>query len=59
MSDIKNPQTVKRQLEEADNLVQVLSDTIRRGLKIDPREAQRRFGLIRQKLKYAMDNIRN
>tara|TARA_R110001592_G_scaffold45253_2_gene144809 strand:+ start:235 stop:411 length:177 start_codon:yes stop_codon:yes gene_type:complete len=58
MSDIKNPQAVKRQLEEADNMVQILQDVIRRGMKIDPTEAQRRFQVIREKIKFANDNIR-
>ena len=57
MSDIKNPQNVKRQLDEADNMIQVLQDVIRRGLKIEPQEAQARFSKIRAKIKFAMDNI--
>ena len=58
MSEIKNPQQVKRQLEEADNMVMILQDIIRRGMKIDPSEAQRRFTVIREKSKFAQDNIR-
>jgi len=58
MSEIKNPQEIKRKLEEADNMVMILQDVIRRGMKIDPSEAQRRFGVIREKLKFANDNIR-
>jgi len=54
---IKNPQTVKRQLDEADNMIQILSDTVRRGMKIAPDEAQRRFTVIREKIKFALDNI--
>lgn len=57
MSDIKNPQQVKRQLDEADNMIQILQDVIRRGLKIEPQEAQDRFSKIRSKIKYAMDSI--
>ena len=56
---IKNPQQVKRQLEEADNMVMILQDIIRRGMKIDPSEAQRRFAVIREKIKFAQDNIQN
>ena len=58
MSAIKNPRTVKRQLDEADNMLQILQDVIRRGMKIDPTEAQRRFQVIREKIKFANDNIR-
>ena len=57
MSDIKNPQQVKRQLDEADNMLGILQDIIRRGMKIDPEEANRRFSVIREKLKFAIDNI--
>ena len=54
---IKNPQNVKRQLDDADNMIMVLQDVIKRGLKIEPEEAQRRFKVIREKIKYASDNI--
>ena len=54
---IKNPQMVKRQLDDADNMIMILDDVIRRGMKIDPQEAQRRFNTIREKIKFANDNI--
>jgi hypothetical protein len=54
---IKNPQTVKRQLDDADNMIQILQDVVRRGMKIEPDEAQRRFTIIREKIKFALDNI--
>jgi len=57
MSNIKNHQTIKRQLDEADNMISILQDVIRRGMKIEPDEAQRRFTVIRQKLKFCQDNI--
>ena len=57
MSDIKNPQQVKRQLDEADNMLMILQDVIRRGMKIEPQEAQDRFSKIRSKIKYAIDSI--
>ena len=54
---IKNPQKVKLQLDEADNMIQILQDIIRRGMKINPEEAQRRFSVIRDKIRFASDNI--
>jgi len=57
MSDIKNPQQVKRQLDEADNMISILQNVIHRGLKIEPQEAQERFSKIRAKIKFAMDSI--
>jgi len=57
MSDIKNAPQVKLQLDEADNMVQILQDIIRRGMKIEPEEAQRRFKVIRDKIRFAIDNI--
>ena len=59
MSGIKNAPQVKIQLDEADNMLQILQDVIRRGMKIDPAEAQRRFSVIRRKIKFAQDSIQN
>tara|TARA_A100001201_G_scaffold54353_1_gene52968 strand:+ start:88 stop:267 length:180 start_codon:yes stop_codon:yes gene_type:complete len=59
MSNVKNAPQVKIQLDEADNMIQILQDVIRRGMKIDPAEAQRRFTQIRNKIKFAQDNIQN
>ena len=59
MKTIKNAENVRRQLDEADNMVMILQDVIRRGMKIDPINAQERFTKIRQKIKYALDNIQN
>ncbi len=54
---IKNPQQVKRQLDDADNMIMILDDVIRRGMKIEPQEARNRFKVIREKIKFASDNI--
>jgi hypothetical protein len=59
MSGVKNAPQVKIQLDEADNMIQILQDIIRRGMKIDPKEANRRFEVIRKKIKFAQDNIQN
>jgi len=57
MSTVKNAPQVKIQLDEADNMIMILQDIIRRGMKIDPQEAQRRFSEVRKKIKFAADNI--
>ena len=54
---IKNPQQVKRHLDDADNMIMILNDIVRRGMKIEPAEAQRRFKVLREKIKFANDNI--
>ena len=54
---IKNPQQVKRQLDDADNMIMILDDIVRRGMKIEPLEARNRFKVIREKIKFASDNI--
>ncbi len=54
---IKNPQDVKRQWDDVDNMLMIIQDNIRRGMKIDPQEAQRRFKVMREKIKYAHDMI--
>ena len=54
---MKDRENVLRQLDEADNMVMVLDQTVERGMKIDPAEARRRFNLIRQKLQFVTDRV--
>mgnify|MGYP003671091661 FL=1 len=35
MSDIKNPQVVKRNLDEVENMLGIIQDSVRRQLPID------------------------
>ena len=57
MSDIKNPQAVKRQLDEVDNALSVLQSTVERGMKIDTNDFIERLKRMRQKVQFAIDNI--
>ena len=57
MSDIKNPQAVKRQLDEVDNALSVLQSTVERGMKIDTNDFIERLKRMRQKIQFAIDNI--
>ena len=57
MSDIKNPQAVKPQLEEVDNALGVLQSSLERGMKIDPNDFIERLKRMRQKIQFALDNI--
>jgi len=59
MKTIKNAENVKRQLDDADNMIMILQDTVRRGMKIDPTQATERFATIRKKIRYALDNIQS
>ena len=54
---IKNPQQVKRQLDEAENMLMVLQDSVRRKMKLDPVDVINRFNVIREKVRFAHDNI--
>ena len=54
---MKDRENVLRQLDEADNMVMILSQAVDRGMKIDPLEAQNRFKSIRQKLKFVTDRV--
>ena len=54
---MKDRENVLRQLDEADNMVMILDQTVERGMKLDPMEARRRFNLIRQKLKFITDRV--
>ena len=59
MSDIKNPQAVKRNLDEVENMLSIIQDSVRRGMAIDPNDIMNRLQTMRQKLKFALDNIRD
>ena len=54
---MKDRENVLRQLDEADNMIMILNQTVERGLKIDPVEAQNRFRTIRQKLQFVTDRV--
>jgi len=54
---MKDRENVLRQLDEVDNMIMVLDQTVERGMKIDPSEARRRFNLIRQKLQLVTDRV--
>ena len=54
---MKDRENVLRQLDEVDNMIMVLDQSVERGLKIEPREARRRFHLIRQKLQLVTDRV--
>ena len=54
---MKDRENVLRQLDEADNMIMIIDDSIRRGMKIDPLEARNRFATIRQKLKFVTDRV--
>tara|TARA_R100001443_G_scaffold23015_1_gene35186 strand:+ start:103 stop:282 length:180 start_codon:yes stop_codon:yes gene_type:complete len=58
MSDIKNPQSVKRQLDEVENMLSVIQDSVQRKLPIDPNDIIERLKTMRKKIKFALDNIR-
>ena len=59
MSDIKNPQAVKRKLDECENMLGIIQDSVRRGMPIDPNDIIERMRTMRQKIKFAIDNIRD
>jgi hypothetical protein len=54
---MKDKDNVLRWLDEIDNMVMILDQTVDRGMKIEPDEARRRFHLIRQKLKVIQDRV--
>ena len=54
---MKDRENVLRQLDEADNMIFILQQSVDRGMKIDPLEARNRFRTIRQKLKFVTDRV--
>jgi len=54
---MKDRDNVLRLLDEIDNAVMILDQTVERGMPIDPNEARRRFNMIRQKLATVTDRV--
>ena len=54
---MKDRENVLRQLDEIDNMIMIIDQSVERGMKIDPSEARNRFNLIRQKLKFVTDRV--
>ena len=57
LNGVKDSENVKRRLDEADNMIMILEDNIRRGMKIDPVEATTRFNEVRRRIQFALDRI--
>ena len=54
---MKDRENVLRQLDEADNMVMIIDQSVKNGNAIDPLEVRRRFQTIRQKLKFISDRV--
>ena len=54
---MKDRENVLRQLDEIDNMIMILNQSVERGMKIDPIEARNRFATIRQKLQFVIDRV--
>ena len=54
---MKDRENVLRQLDEIDNMIMILHQSVERGMKIDPQEAKQRFRTMRKKLKLVTDRV--
>ncbi len=54
---MKDRENVLRQLDEIDNMIMIIDQSVERGMKIDPAEARSRFLLIRRKLRMVIDRV--
>ena len=54
---MKDRENVLRWLDEVDNMIMIIDQSVERGLKIDPSEARNRFRLIRKKLQFITDRV--
>ena len=54
---MKDRDNVLRWLDEVDNMIMILNQSVERKLPIDPQTAQERFALIRQKLATITDRV--
>ena len=52
---MKDRENVLRHLDDVDNMIMILDQTVQKGRKIDPNEARNRFRTIRQKLQFIID----
>lgn len=57
LNGIKDSENVKRRLDEADNMIMILEDSVRRGMKLDPNEAMNRFNEVRRRIQFALERI--
>jgi len=54
---MRDKENVLRLLDEVDNMVMILDQTVERKLPIDPVEARSRFTQMRRKLQYITDRV--
>ena len=54
---MKDRENVLRTLDEVDNMIMILDQTVERGMPIDPAEARVRFRNIRHKLSIITDRV--
>ena len=54
---MKDKDNVLRLLDEVDNMIMIMNQSIERGMKIDPMDAIKRFMNIRHKLATITDRV--
>ena len=54
---MKDKQNVLRLLDEIDNMIMIMNQSVERGMKIEPMQARERFHVIRQKLATVTDRV--
>jgi len=54
---MKDRENVLRLLDEVDNMIMILNQTVERNMPIDPNDAKQRFKLVRKKLAIITDRV--
>ena len=54
---MKDRENVLRQLDEIDNMIMILNQSVDKNRPIDKIEAMNRFRTIRQKLQFVIDRV--
>jgi len=54
---MKDRENVLRLLDEVDNMIMIIDQSVEQGRPIDPAEARNRFRLIRNKLAVITDRV--
>jgi len=54
---MKDRENVLRQLDEVDNMIMIIDQSVKNGNSIDPSEARNRFRTIRKKLEFITTRV--
>ena len=57
VNGVKDSENVKRRLDEADNMLMIIEDSIKRKLPLDAPEVLNRLNEVRRRIQFGLDRI--